>query len=214
MMKLKPGTVLYWFFAVLPFLISAAFYSRVPDRIAVHWDAAGAANGYGSKAFGLFSLPAIMLGAAVLVNVMLRLDPRSRNIDRSPKMKLAVRWFLVLLANVMDVLIILNALDFRFNMSAAVFALIGIGIAAIGNYLPKCKYNYTMGIRVPWTLASEENWRKTHRIAGPLWVAGGVLIVFSGLFSLVWLFCAALILLAVVPIVYSYAISRRERKDE
>ena len=213
-MKLKPGTVLYWFFAALPFLISAAFYSRVPDRIAVHWDAAGVANGYGSKAFGLFFLPAVMLGAAVLVSVMLRLDPRSRNIDRSPQMKRAVLWFLVALANVMDVLIILNALNFRFNMSAVVFALVGLGIAAIGNYLPKCKFNYTMGIRVPWTLASEENWRRTHRMAGPLWVAGGVLIALAGLFNLMRLFFAALILITLVPIVYSYAISRKERKDE
>ena len=214
MMKLKPGTVLYWFFAVLPFLISAAFYSRVPDRIAVHWDAAGVANGYGSKAFGLFSLPAIMFGAAVLVNVMLKLDPRSRNIDRSPQTKRAVLWFLVILANVMDVLIILNALNFRFNMSAAVFVVVGLGIAAIGNYLPKCKFNYTMGIRVPWTLASEENWRRTHRMAGPVWVAGGVLIALGGLFNQMWLFFTAFLLITLVPIVYSYLISRKERKDE
>ena len=213
-MKLKPGTVLYWFFAVLPFLISAAFYSRVPDRIAVHWDAAGVANGYGSKAFGLFSLPAIMFGAAVLVNVMLKLDPRSRNIDRSPQTKRAVLWFLVILANVMDVLIILNALNFRFNMSAAVFVVVGLGIAAIGNYLPKCKFNYTMGIRVPWTLASEENWRRTHRMAGPVWVAGGVLIALGGLFNQMWLFFTAFLLITLVPIVYSYLISRKERKDE
>lgn len=211
-MKFKKGDILYWFFAVLPFLISAAFYSRVPDRIAVHWDGAGVANGYGSKTFGLFALPAIMFAAAVLVSVMLKLDPRSQNISRSPQMKRAVQWFLVLLANAMDVLIILNALNVRFNMSMIVMALVGIGIAVLGNYLPKCKYNYTMGIRVPWTLASEENWRKTHRMAGPLWVAGGILIALSGLLNLMWLLYASLVLLAVVPIVYSYVISVREHQ--
>lgn len=211
-MKLKKGDVLYWFFAVLPFLISAAFYSRVPDRIAVHWNGAGAADGYGSKAFGLFGLPAIILAAAVLVKIMLKLDPRSQNIDRSPQMKGISLWFIVILANAMDVLIILNALNVRFNMSMIVMVLVGAGIALIGNYLPKCKYNYTMGIRVPWTLASEENWRKTHRMAGPVWVIGGISIALSGLLSLMWLLYAALILLAVVPIVYSYAISVREHQ--
>ncbi|QAT49237.1 DUF1648 domain-containing protein [Caproiciproducens sp. NJN-50] len=211
-MKFKKGDVLYWFFAVLPFLISAAFYSRVPDRIAVHWDGAGTANGYGSKAFGLFALPAIMLAASVLVSVMLKLDPRSQNINRSPQMKSISLWFIVILANAMDVLIILNALNVRFNMSMIVMALVGVGIAVIGNYLPKCKFNYTMGIRVPWTLASEENWRKTHRMAGPLWVAGGILIALSGLLSLMWLLYAALILLTVIPIVYSYVISVRENQ--
>lgn len=211
-MKLKKGVVLYWFFAVLPFLISAVFYSRVPDRIAVHWNASGVADGYGSKAFGLFALPAIMLAVAVLVSVMLKIDPRSQNINRSPQMKRAAQWFIVILANAMDVLIILNTLKVRFNMSMAVMALVGIGIAVMGNYLPKCKFNYTMGIRVPWTLASEENWRKTHRMAGPVWVAGGILIMLSGLLNLMWLMYPALILLVAVPIVYSYVISIRENQ--
>lgn len=212
-MKLKKGDVVFWFFAVLPFLISAAFYPRVPDRVPVHWNAAGVADGYGSKAFGLFGLPAIMLGAVVFVSVMLRLDPRSRNIDRSPQMKQAALWFLVVLSNAMDVMTILYAQGFRFNMTSAVFVLLGLGIAAIGNYLPKCKFNYTMGIRVPWTLASEENWRKTHRMAGPLWVAGGLLTALSGLFSLMWLFWAAMALIVLVPSVYSFLLSRREGKD-
>lgn len=213
-MKHKIEASLYWFFAVFPFLLSAAFYSRVPDRIAVHWDASGTANGYGSKGFGLFAVPAILLGTAVLVNVMLKIDPRSGNIDRSPQMKRAARWFIVILANAMDLFIILNALGIRFNMSLAVMTLVGIGIAVIGNYLPKCKFNYTMGIRVPWTLASEENWRKTHRMAGPFWVLGGVLIVFSGIFGLPWLMIAALVLLTAVPIGYSYVIFRKESRRE
>ena len=211
-MNLKRGSVFYWFFAILPFLVSAAFYSRVPDRIAVHWNGSGIADGYGSKAFGLFTLPVIMFAAAVLVSIMLKIDPRSRNIDRSPQMKRAVQWFLVILANMMNLLIILNALNVRFNMSMIVMALVGTGIAVMGNYLPKCKYNYTMGIRVPWTLASEENWRKTHRMAGPVWVSGGILIALSGLLNWMWLLYLALTFLIVVPIVYSYILSARKNQ--
>ncbi|OCN00181.1 hypothetical protein A7X67_18015 [Clostridium sp. W14A] len=188
MKKSKKSDLFYWFFAILPFLISAAFYSRVPDQIAVHWNGEGTADGYAFKAFGLFALPAIILAAAVLVKIMLNIDPRSQNIDRSPQMRGISLWFIVILANAMDIFVILSALDVRFNMNMIVTALVGIGIAVIGNYLPKCKFNYTMGIRVPWTLASESNWEKTHRMAGPIWVAGGVLIA---------------------PMIYSYAIFRR-----
>lgn len=212
-MKLKKKDLLFWFFAVLPFLMSAFFYRRVPDRIPVHWNAAGVADGYGPKAFGLFGLPAIMIGAAVLVAVMLKLDPRSRNIERSPQMRGAALWFLVVLANAMDVMTILYALGRRFNMTSAVFVLLGLGIAVIGNYLPKCKFNYTMGIRVPWTLADEENWRRTHRMAGPVWIAGGLLIALSGILSRMWLFWIAIALIGLVPSVYSFLLSRRAGRD-
>ena len=212
-MKIKKIDVVFWFFAVLPFLISAVFYPRLPDRVPVHWNAAGAADGYGSKAFGLFGLPAIMLGAVIFVIVMLRLDPRSRNIDRSPQVKRAALWFLVVLSNAMDVMTILYTRGSRFNLTRAVFVLLGLGIAAIGNYLPKCKFNYSMGIRVPWTLASEENWRKTHRMAGPLWVAGGLLIALSGLSGWIRPLYISLILIAVVPAVYSFLLFRREGKN-
>jgi uncharacterized membrane protein len=123
-------------------------------------------------------LPAMMLAITILVNVMLEIDPRKQNIDRSPKMKRTAQWFIVILANILNLLIILYALNVKFNMSMAVISIVGVGIALIGNYLPKCKFNYTMGIRVPWTLASEDNWRKTHRMAGPVWVVGGILMYF------------------------------------
>ena len=212
-MKLKKSSLLFWFFAVLPFLVSAFFYPRVPDRIAIHWNAAGVADGYGSKTFGLFGLPAIMLGAVIFVGVMLKLDPRSRNIDRSPQMKRAALWFIVVLSNAMDVMTILYAQGYRFNMTAVVFVLLGLGIAVIGNYLPKCKFNYSMGIRVPWALTDEENWRKTHRMAGPLWVAGGLLTSLSGLTGGMWLFWTAMVLIGIVPAVYSFLLSRRAGKD-
>ncbi|XOQ44999.1 MAG: Immunity protein SdpI [Clostridium sp.] len=211
-MKIKKSTMLYWIAAVLPFLISAVFYTSVPEQIAVHWNANGTADGYSSKAFALFGLPAMMLAITILVNVMLEIDPRKQNIDRSPKMKRTAQWFIVILANILNLLIILYALNVKFNMSMAVISIVGVGIALIGNYLPKCKFNYTMGIRVPWTLASEDNWRKTHRMAGPVWVVGGILIVFSGLLNLLWMLYAALVLLIFVPIIYSYVLSVRENR--
>ncbi|MFU0832620.1 MAG: Immunity protein SdpI [Oscillospiraceae bacterium] len=212
-MKIKKSTVLYWFAAVLPFLISAAFYARVPEQIAIHWNANGIADGYSSKAFALFGLPAMMLAVTILINVMLKIDPRRQNIDRSPQMKQTALWLIVILDNILDVLIILYALNVRFNMSMAVISIVGIGIALIGNYLPKCKFNYTMGIRVPWTLASEDNWRKTHRMAGPVWVAGGILILLSGLLNQIWMLYVAMILLILIPIIYSYMLSTRENRQ-
>jgi uncharacterized membrane protein len=54
---------------------------------------------------------------------------------------------------------------------------VGMILIVIGNYMPKARQNYTIGIRLPWTLANEENWNRTHRIAGYLWLISGILVV-------------------------------------
>lgn len=98
-----------------------------------------------------------------------------------------------------------------------VFVRIGLGLIFVimGNYMPKCKPNYTIGVRVPWTLKNEENWNKTHRFTGKLWVCGGIfslatLLVDNEKFSIV--FFAAIILLAIIPAVYSYIYYRKQLK--
>lgn len=203
-MKLKKGNLILLFFAVLPFVVSAVAYPYLPDQIADHWNSAGVADGYSSKAFALFFMPVFLLAITLFVMLMFRLDPQKDNIDRSAKFKAAILWFMVLLTNAVNTLTIAYAFHKQLNTTAIISSLLGVGIVAIGNYLPKCKYNYTLGIRFPWTLASEDNWNKTHRIAGPVWVIGGILIMVSGIFNWVVLLYAALVLMIVVPALYSY----------
>ena len=81
----------------------------------------------------------------------------------------------------------------------------------IGNYLPKTKQSYTMGIRLPWTLQSEENWNRTHRLSGFLWVAAGAAFILLSLLRLwnIWLLGALLLALIFVPIGYSYFLHKK-----
>ena len=93
--------------------------------------------------------------------------------------------------------------------------IVGAVLILIGNYLPKTKQSYTMGIKLPWTLDSEENWNKTHRMAGPLWVACGIVLILSmvlGIFSFA-LLAADVIIAVLVPTVYSYMYYRKYEKD-
>ena len=73
-----------------------------------------------------------------------------------------------------------------------------------GNYLPKCKRNYTLGIKLPWTLDNEDNWNKTHRFAGFVWVLGGILFTISAFFSFAYAMIGIVVLLMVLPPIYSY----------
>ena len=87
--------------------------------------------------------------------------------------------------------------------------LLGLIFIAIGNYLPKCKQNYTIGIKIPWTLASEENWNRTHRFAGWVWVGGGVVMLLSGFLGIFWLTLVPAIIMAAVPLIYSYILHKK-----
>jgi len=83
----------------------------------------------------------------------------------------------------------------------------------IGNYMPKCRQNYTMGIKLPWTLNDEENWNKTHRLAGKIWVAGGILIVISALLQCFWICFAVFAVMLFVPFVYSWRLYSKKTKE-
>jgi uncharacterized membrane protein len=80
----------------------------------------------------------------------------------------------------------------------------GVLFIIIGNYLPKCKQNYSLGIKIPWTLNSEENWNYTHRISGKLWVAGGISIIFTSILRVIWIFPAITLTMVIIPVILSY----------
>ena len=94
-------------------------------------------------------------------------------------------------------------------------ALMGIVFIVVGNYLPKCKQSYTVGIKLPWTLNDEENWNRTHRMGGKLWVASGIILLLSMLLpasAMVVVVLAVIGVAVFVPTVYSYLLFREKEK--
>lgn len=199
----------YWFMAIVPFLISAIFYSRLPDQVPTHWNAANEINGYSSRLTACFGIPAFMLAMAVLINVVYRIDPKRANIARSREVLRIIRWFVVLLAVLVQVIIVRAGLGREINVGFFFSIPIGLLFIALGNYLPRCRQNYTLGIRLPWTLNDEENWNKTHRLAGYVWTAGGILMVILGALGLAKLYFCVMFAIALIPAIYSYLLYRR-----
>ncbi|MDY4543483.1 MAG: SdpI family protein, partial [Candidatus Ventricola sp.] len=80
--------------------------------------------------------------------------------------------------------------------------------ALVGNYLPKLRRSNTTGIRLPWTLADEEIWSRTHRFAAPVWVVCGLLMIVCGLIgSGPMIPIAAIVVVIGLPIAYSLVIN-------
>ena len=88
----------------------------------------------------------------------------------------------------------------------------GVLFLVLGFILPKCKQNYTIGLKLPWTLHDEENWDKTHKLAGKLWIYGGIIMAIAGLFNLTFVFMTIIFLLIIIPTVYSYLLYRNKNK--
>lgn len=194
---------------LLPFVIGAAFYSRMPDMVATHFDYNFQPDDYSSREFALFGIPAAMVLLFVLCAAMLEADPKKRGMDS--RLKAITRWFIPILSVVMQCITVSYALDSSLRFIRFIPVFIGAGLVLIGNYLPKCRQNYTMGIKLPWTLNSEENWDRTHRFGGRMFVIAGLLLVAAGFFGGIVsaVSVAAVIAAVLAPAVYSFALYRR-----
>ncbi len=195
---------------LLPILAGLLLYNRLPETVATHFGPDGEANGWSSRAFAVFGLPAIMAGLNLLVNFGLRSDPKKQNM--SPVLRSISVWIIPILSIGVSALTLIYALGYNVRVDKILFVFVGVVFLAIGNYLPKTKQSYTMGIKLPWTLASEENWNRTHRLAGFLFVGGGILILLLAMIGLysTWVFLVLVAVLVLVPTIYSYALYKKQ----
>lgn len=195
---------------LLPILVGVILWKDLPASLPSHFGLDGQADGFSSKLEVVFLIPLLMLGLHFFAVVVTSLDPKASHV--SPKMKTLIYWLVPLISGLVQLSIYGAAFGLIGNSTRIGLMMVGIVFLVVGNYLPKTKQNYTVGIRLPWTLDSEENWNKTHRLAGRLWVLGGLIILVNGFLSwaVFYVFIAVLLVMVLVPIFYSYWISRSQ----
>ena len=192
---------------LLPVLVGLILWDQLPEQMPTHWNAAGEVDGWSSRPFAVFGLPLIMLAAQWLCMLGTCADPKKKN--HSEKVLHLVLWIIPVLSVVLHVVTYAVALGHSVRMEVVMPVLVGLILTIIGNYLPKCKQNYTIGIKIPWTLDNEENWNKTHRFAGFLWTICGIAIMLTGFFGGFWIFLPIVLLMVLAPIIYSYMLHRK-----
>ena len=192
---------------LLPILAGVILWNQLPDPMPSHWNASGEVDGWSSKPFAIFGLPLILLAAQWLCVLGTAADPKKNN--HPEKILHLVLWIIPVLSVAMHTFVYLIALGHGVRMEVVMPVLIGVIFTIIGNYLPKCKQNYTIGIKIPWTLNNEENWNRTHRFAGRLWVVCGLVIMLTGFFGGFWIFFAIVLLMVLAPFFYSYMLHRK-----
>lgn len=201
---------------VLPVFVGLLLWNKLPEQVPYHWGVNGEVDGWASKPTAVFLLPLFMLAMQWVCILATGLDPKAKNVTTT-KMMGIVLWIIPVLNLFLHVMVYLAAFGREVNMETVMPLFMGALFVVIGNYLPKCKQSYTMGIKLPWTLDNEENWNKTHRLAGKLWVAGGLLCMPCALLSGVWAFIvmmSILLVMCVIPTVYSYRLYKKNQKEE
>lgn len=197
---------------LLPILVGCILWNRLDSTVAIHWDANGVADGFGSKALTVFLPPCIMASLNLLAMLATSADPRSRT--QNKKVMGAVFWIIPVISLLTSSFMYSVALGHSVDVTMLILPLMGILFIIIGNYLPKAQQNRSLGIRIYWTLANEENWNRTHRFAGKVWVAGGaamlLMILLPGKVMLP-LMAAAIVLMGLAPLLYSYRLCRIHR---
>ena len=213
--KNKWRIILSTIVTLVPMLAGLIIWNILPETLPIHWGPTGEIDGWTSKGFAVFGIPSIMAGINLLCIIVTGLDHKNKNQNR--KVFDIVFWIVPVMALLLGAIVYLTALGVNVSAPNIMVAVLGILFVFIGNYIPKSKLNYTIGIKIIWTLESEANWLATHRFAGKVWLLGGIVLALSAfvpMVALVWITIAVLVLMVAIPLVYSYLYFRRHEKDE
>lgn len=192
-------------------LLTLYLYPNLPTQIPIHFDYTGQPDNFGPRAFTLFTASLPLIGI-VLFKALPKLDPKSEAYQLHAK---AYDIFIVLVLFLFIIfhwISIFVALGFELPIYKVIPIGIGILFIILGNYMPQIRPNYTYGIRLPWTLANENNWRATHRIGGYCYILSGIFFIIIGFVPPSFLLLCILLAFICVfwPMFYSYLYFKRQ----
>ena len=194
---------------LLPAILILVMYDKLPQQMPIHFDINGNADGFTDKFYYIF-FPVFLAAINAITNIGLNADPKW---DSSPSIVRSLsKWIVPVLSCVIISTTMLQVLGVDVRIEIIIQMTVGVLFIIIGNYMPKCKQSYTVGIKIPWTLSDEENWNKTHRLAGFLWVLGGIIFIIGAFLKIISIVIGVLIVMVIIPMVYSFLLYRKKEK--
>jgi uncharacterized membrane protein len=202
--------VLSWTLIAAAWGFSMALYTRLPENIPTHWNVHGRPDGFTPKPWGAFVTPLVMIALYFVLLVLPKISPRGYRFDAFLGVWEIVRTAILALMLLIHVLVLLAGTGIAIDIVRAIEVGGGLLLVLLGNYMGKLGKNFFIGIRTPWTLASDEVWLRTHRLGGELFVIAGLVVFAAGVLGagpiLPMISIGAAALLSVA---YSYLLYRR-----
>ena len=180
-------------------------YPSLPEPLPTHWDINGNPNDYMTRLSGVLVMGSVPIFSVLILKLIPHISPRGFRTDEFASVINALMVGMVIFGSIIAVIALNAAIRPDINLSRVVFVLVGLLLIFIGNFMGKFRKNFFVGIRTPWTLASDEVWVKTHRLGGWCMVAAG--LIMAGVSFVVndptWVIFVV-VGLVLIPVVYSY----------
>lgn len=202
-MSLISGSIL----TISPSLAGILLWNRLPEKIATHFDQHNLANGWSSKPMAVFGIPFLLLLIHLFCVFFTANDPKRKNINR--RIFTMVLWLVPVVSVITCMSIYGLALGMDIDIGVIVNIMVGIMFIILGNYVHKVKQNYTVGMKLPWTLNSEENWNRTNRMTGWILILSGLLFLMNSLLLKTEIVFAVILLVILVPMIYSFILYKK-----
>lgn len=194
--------------------VSLAAYSGLPESMPVHWNLRGEADRFGSRPEALFTIPLFMVVIWAILRFLPRIDPLRANYAKFAGTYEVIIDSLLAMMLVIHIAVVLGASGAPDSVAMIVHAAVGAMMIVLGNVMPRTRQNWFVGVRTPWTLASERVWERTHRVAGYLFVALGLIVILTTPLRpqiAMPILAAGVATVALVSVVYSYLEWRKEK---
>jgi len=189
------------------FVVGLYFWPQLPERVPTHWGINGEVNGWSSSTFAVLFFPALIAGLYLLLSFIPLLDPLKTNIELFGHFYFWFKIVFILFMAALYFITIYAGLGHEIDVGRYVMLGIAVLFFFLGLMMPKVKKNYTIGIRLPWTLHSEAVWDKTHKFGGKLFIALAVMILIVAFMPGPWSFSiliGAIFLMLIILFWYSH----------
>lgn len=197
---------------VLSFVLGVYCYNLLPNKIPINWNAKGETPGYSNKFYAAFSFPLLSLGLFLLFSIYYYMEDNRKNCENSKLTYQYLKYLLIMFLFAIEIINLLTAKGIIVNRPIFIKIMKSLLFILIGNVMGRFKNNYFMAIKTHWTLTNKQVWKKTHRMAGSLWVIAGVLnmlTIFININVNIMISKIISVVIAIIPIIYSYIVYKK-----
>jgi uncharacterized membrane protein len=214
-MKHSKTLLLQWLITFIPVIYYLSLWNLLPEEVPTHYDFNLRPDDFHSKGFMLgvlIFMGLIVVGSSAMILNGNSIDSKRKAEQDNPIMKIT-SWVVTIFITVIMLMIVLMTKNYCIkqpieSFEKIIFIALCLFFICLGFLMKNVQPNYFFGVRTPWTLASDDVWKKTHLIGSKVWVWGNlilatiILIIPNNYSSAI--FISGILLLTAIPVYYSY----------